>query len=93
MIPSRPNPLSLRCCLPGRTYSTCAQPPFGTASIPSSSPHSHSTSVRFRLLSNLCRQPHLLSLADDPALLLNSPQPTDLETQQYPLKSDLPPKV
>jgi hypothetical protein len=93
MSPSGPNPLSLRHCLPGRTYPTCAHTLSAAAATPIDTPNYPSESRPLRLLTALCLSPGLLASIHNATLLFPQPPTTTLETQQYPLKIELTAKV
>ena len=87
------NPLSLRRCLPGRAYSPCAHVPSDPAVAPIGAPDRLSDS-RFRLLpTGLPLPAHPLGDNDHLTFLFPQPQTITLETEQYPLKTDLRAKV
>jgi hypothetical protein len=93
MISSAPNPFSLPHCLPGRACYPCALAPSDVVAIPIYGPNCRPQSLLLRPTTRLRLLPQLLATADKTTHLSPEPQTTTLETEQYPLKIDLPAKV
>ena len=93
MMPPGPNPFSLRRCLPGMAYSTCALAPSAAATLPIGLANYLSVSLLLPLPAQLRLPVHPLGNAAIPTHRFAEPQTTTTETEQNPLKIDPRAKV
>jgi hypothetical protein len=93
MIAPGSNPLALWRCLPGRAYSTCVHAPADAPAAPNCTADYLSEPRFFRPPTT--SSPPFHPLASTKALTHNFLEPhlTALQTEQNPLKIDLPSKV
>jgi hypothetical protein len=93
MISPGPNPPSLRPCLPGRASYPCVHSPFDLAAAPICTPDYRSQSRFFHLPTTPPLPIHPFGNTEASTRSFPEPQITAFETEQYPLKIDLPAKV
>jgi hypothetical protein len=93
MMSFGPNPLSLQRCLPSRAQSTCARTVSDAAATPIETSDGLSESPSLRLLTGLSLRPDPFSGIHNHTRPTPQPQTTSRQTDQHPLKIDLPAKV
>ena len=86
MMPPGPIPFSLRRCLPGRAYSTCALAPSAAAALPIGLANYLSVSLLLPLPAQLRLPAYPLDNTAIPTRRFPEPQTTTTETEQNPLK-------
>jgi hypothetical protein len=93
MMSSGPNPLSLRRCLPGWAHAACARTLSDAAATPIATSDDLSESRSLRLLTGLSLPPGSFGGIHNRTRPSSQSQTTTLQTEQHPLKIDLPAKV
>jgi hypothetical protein len=93
MISSGPNPRALRRCLPGSVYPTCVYALSHAPAVVAPLANRLSESRCLRLPTTPSLQIHPFARTKAPTHRFPQPHITALQTEQNPLKIDLPAKV